>query len=266
MTPQNSIDEPRGPGRPRAFDRQVAVDAAMKLFWERGFEGTSFDELISAMGISPSSFYNAFNSKEQLYKEATQCYLDGPSKWFARALSEESHVKKAFERLVESTAIAFTRDELPTGCMISLAGAHVPPSLTSVRESMVSYRAMAEQLLAERLKKGIAQGQLPPDTDAKLLASFFGTVFRGMAVQARDGKSRKRLLEIGQMAMKAWPAPHKPNSSARVRAPTGGQSSTRAKRQRRRWKATAGHPNAARRRRSRFLNPRSPKTAVAKEG
>jgi hypothetical protein len=95
---------------------------------------------------------------------------------------------------------------------------------------MVSYRAMAEQLLAERLKKGIAQGQLPPDTDAKLLASFFGTVFRGMAVQARDGKSKKRLLEIGQMAMKAWPAAHKPNSSARVRAPTGGPSSTRAKR------------------------------------
>jgi AcrR family transcriptional regulator len=186
----------------------------MKLFWERGFEGTSFEELISAMGISPSSFYNAFNSKAQLYKEATQCYLDGPSRWFARALSEESHVKKAFERLVESAAIAFTRDDLPAGCMISLAGTHVPPSLTSVREGMVSYRAMAEQLLAERLKKGIAQGQLPADTDAKLLAGFFGTVFRGMAVQARDGRSRKRLLEIGRMAMKAWPAAHKPNSSA----------------------------------------------------
>ena len=68
--------------------------------------------------------------------------------------------------------------------------------------------------MAERLKKGIAQSQLPPDTDAKLLASFFATVFRGMAVQARDGKSRKRLLEIGQVAMKAWPAAHKPNSSA----------------------------------------------------
>jgi AcrR family transcriptional regulator len=230
MPPQNSIDGPRKPGRPRAFDRQIALDAAMRLFWERGFEGTSFDELISAMDISPSSFYNAFKSKEQLYKEATQYYIDGPGEWFARALSEEGDVKKAFERLVESAAIALTRDDLPAGCMISLTGTHMPPSLTSVRKTVVSYRAMGEQLLAERLKEGIAQGQLPPDTDAKLLASYFGTVLRGMAVQARDGKSRKRLRDIGQMAMKAWPAPHKPNSSARASAATRCRSSTRAKR------------------------------------
>jgi len=54
------------------FDRAVALQVAQKLFWERGYEGTSFDELIAAMGISASSFYNSFGSKEALYCEATR--------------------------------------------------------------------------------------------------------------------------------------------------------------------------------------------------
>jgi AcrR family transcriptional regulator len=185
----------------------------MKLFWERGFEGTSFDDLTSTMGINPSSFYNAFGSKEQLYKEATQYYLGRPSEWFSRALSEEQDVRVAFERLVESTAIEFTQDDLPAGCMISLAGTHVPPSLSSLRETMISYRSMAEKMMAERLKQGVEQGQIPATTDVDMLARYFGTVFRGMAVQARDGKSRESLLEIGRMALNAWPANPMPSRS-----------------------------------------------------
>jgi AcrR family transcriptional regulator len=213
MMQKNNTEGQRRPGRPRAFDRQTALRAAMKLFWEQGFEGTSFDDLTSTMGINPSSFYNAFGSKELLYKEALQYYLDSPSEWFSRALSEEQDVRIAFERLVESTATEFTRDDLPAGCMISLAGTHVPPSLDSLRETMISYRSMAEKMMAARLKQGVKQGQIPSTTDVDLLASYFGTVFRGMAVQARDGKSRESLQKIGRMALERlacqsddWPA------------------------------------------------------------
>jgi AcrR family transcriptional regulator len=160
MMRKNNTEGPRRPGRPRAFDRQTALRAAMKLFWEQGFEGASFDDLTSTMGINPSSFYNAFGSKELLYKEALQYYLDSPSEWFSRALSEEQDVRIAFERLVESTATEFTRDDLPAGCMISLAGTHVPPSLDSLRDTMISYRSMAEKMMAERLKQGVKQGQI----------------------------------------------------------------------------------------------------------
>jgi len=68
-------------------NRGEALTRAMQLFWERGFEGTSFDELIAVMGISPSSFYNSFGRKERLYQEATETYLAVSDVWFPRELS-----------------------------------------------------------------------------------------------------------------------------------------------------------------------------------
>lgn len=196
----------RGRGRPRGFDRQRALQEAMKLFWDQGYEGTSFDDLTAAMCISPSSFYNSFGSKEQLYREAMTCYISGPGSWFARILSETTATRAAFERLIEVGADRLTSDDLPCGCMVSLEGTHLPPSLDSVREALTAYRAVSEKMLVDRLRRGVESGDVPPDTDINALAAFFSAVFRGMAVQARDGASRDRLLEIGRVAMRAWPA------------------------------------------------------------
>ncbi|WP_428485890.1 TetR/AcrR family transcriptional regulator [Rhodopila sp.] len=195
----------RGRGRPQGFDRETALQQAMTLFWERGYEGTTFDELIAAMGISPSSFYNSFGSKERLYQAAIDHYITCASCWFGRVLSEATTTRTAFERLLDAAAAEFTRDDRPAGCMISLEGTHLPPALASVRGRLMAHRAMSEQALAERLRRGVMSGDLPADTDVEVLAAFFSALFRGIAVQARDGASRERLMAIGRVAMRAWP-------------------------------------------------------------
>src|ERR1700729_2058845 len=178
----------RGRGRPAVFDRDLALREAMRLFWERGYEGTSFDELIAAMGISASSFYNSFGSKEALYCEATRSYLEWAGQWFFAILNDPSiDTRTAFAHLFEATAEEFTRGDHPLGCMVSLAGTHCSPGMTNIR-------------------KGIAKGDVPEATDAKMLAAYYSAVARGLAVQARDGASRKTLVEIGRLAMRAWPA------------------------------------------------------------
>ena len=197
----------RGRGRPAVFDRAVALQAAMKLFWERGYEGTSFDELIAAMGISPSSFYNSFGSKEALYCEATRSYLEWAGQWFFAILNDPSiDTRTAFAHLFEATAEEFTRGDHPLGCMISLAGTHCPPGMTNIRDMMAEHRAFSESAMAERIHKGIARGDVPEGTDAKMLAAYYSAVARGLAVQARDGATREKLAEIGHLAMRAWPA------------------------------------------------------------
>lgn len=206
-TPKNK-KSPRKRGRPQAFDRQLALDAAMRLFWEGGYEGTSFADLIAAMGISASTFYNSFGSKEQLYNEAVQHYLSGPNgARLGAILSGPDDTRTTFARIIDEVAREFTDPVSPTGCMISLAGTHVSPQLHSIRETMTKYRAGFEQMLVDRLQRGLAVGDLPPDTDIVQLASFFGTLFRGMAVQARDGKSQEHLRGLAQVAMRAWPSP-----------------------------------------------------------
>jgi AcrR family transcriptional regulator len=197
----------RGRGRPVVFDRAVALNRAMKLFWERGYEGTSFDDLIAAMGISASSFYNSFGSKEELYCEATKAYLEWAGQWFNAILHDPSiDTRTAFARLFESTAEEFTRGDHPPGCMISLAGTHCSPGMTSIRDMMAEHRAFSESAMAERMRNGVANGDMPEDTDCDMLAAYYSAVARGLAVQARDGASREKLAEIGRLAMRAWPA------------------------------------------------------------
>jgi AcrR family transcriptional regulator len=196
----------RGRGRPAVFDRAVALQAAMKLFWERGYEGTSFDDLIAAMGISASSFYNSFSSKEALYCEATQSYLQWAGQWFFAILNDPStDTKTAFARLFEATAEEFTRGDHPLGCMISLAGTHCSPGMSNIRDMMAEHRAFSESAMAERIRNGIASGDVPRDTDCDMLAAYTSAVARGLAVQARDRASRAKLSEIGRLAMRAWP-------------------------------------------------------------
>ena len=178
----------------------------MSLFWERGYEGTTFDGLLTCMSISASSFQNAFGSKRGLYQAATKLYLLEKAAFLEESLASTSDTRQAFETLIENTADAFTEGGgMPAGCMISLAGTHAAPACDPIRDIMVAQRALSERLMTERLQAGIDRGELPAGTDPAALAAFFGTVFRGMAVQARDGASRDKLLEIGHLAMRVWP-------------------------------------------------------------
>jgi AcrR family transcriptional regulator len=205
----------RARGRPKTFDRSVALHQAMKLFWERGYVGTSFDDLIAVMGISPSSFYNTFGSKEQLYHEATEAYMAQSGEWFTAILDAPTDTRTTFDRLLKAAAREFTREDLPAGCMISLACTHVPPALDSVRDMMATYRCEAQAAIADRIQRGIEEGDVPNSTNVQALAAFYSALSKGMAVLARDGATQDHLLEIAEIGMRAWPSapPQQPKST-----------------------------------------------------
>lgn len=202
----------RGRGRPPGFDRARALQQAMLLFWDRGYEGTSFDALIAAMGISPSSFYNSFTSKERLYQEVIEAFVDGFGRDFLQDLENGPDTRAAFARLFDRLAHGFTSPDHPPGCMISLAATHGPPVLDGLHAMMARHRLAGQTAMAERIRRGIADGDLPADTDATALAGYFNALARGMAVAARDGAGLAQLQQIAALGLRAFPPSPEPGN------------------------------------------------------
>lgn len=164
----------------------------MRLFWERGYDGTSISDLTDAIGIAPPSLYAAFGDKRTLFEEAADLYQQQPDSFATRAL-EEPNTRRAIARLLHDAAIEYTRSGQPRGCMIlsePLLGTH---------------RQRSRATLIERLRQGQAARDLPADTDLGSLANYITAVLAGLSSQARDGATRNDLIDVAEEAMRAWP-------------------------------------------------------------
>lgn len=196
----------RGRGRPRTFDQNEALDRAMRVFWERGYEGASLDVLLTEMQISPSSLYSVFGDKEALFLAAIDRYLSGPGGYFEPILRADLSAREAFRQLGEAVAVELTTEGRPAGCMLSLALNHASPAAEPAQAEVQKRRTGSLQAFQTRLDRALVGGELPAGTDTLELARFYLTVFQGMSVQARDGASRESLLATAAAAARAWPA------------------------------------------------------------
>jgi AcrR family transcriptional regulator len=194
----------RGRGRPRGFDRDAALSRAMELFWERGYDETSLDDLTRAMRINPSSLYATFGDKEQLYRAALSRYLESRRKYVWHVLDDPVPTRRALRKVLEAAAGEITRPGQPAGCMLSLAIMHGCPQTADLRASISKLREKSRAAVQARIEKGKASGDMPRRADSPALARYFLSVLQGMSVQARDGASRRELLAIARVAMRAF--------------------------------------------------------------
>jgi AcrR family transcriptional regulator len=192
-------------GRPRSFDRQEALCAALRVFRERGYEGTSITDLQKALGgLSPPSLYAAFGSKEELFKEAVELYTSHTRAAAERALSEAPDTKAAIDGLLRATVIGTTEPGEPRGCLLVQGAIACSPSSEGVQRYLHDLRRTTHRVVAKRLKAGQAAGDLPAGVDIAAVASFYTTLIHGIAIQARDGASRPSLMGVVDCAMAAW--------------------------------------------------------------
>ncbi|HKX41218.1 MAG TPA: TetR/AcrR family transcriptional regulator, partial [Burkholderiaceae bacterium] len=216
---------PKPRGRPLSFDRDAALENAMHVFWERGYEAASISDLTAAMGITPPSLYTAFGDKEKLFLEAIERYALGPGSAGPRALAEEPTARGAIERWLLEAADELTRPCHPKGCMVVMATTNCSVAAERVQTALAKRRAAAMATVKSRIQSGVEQGELPADTDAKVLANFYSTVYQGMSMQAKDGASRASLLATAEAAMRAWPVAAAPE---RAHAAPAGAARRRA--------------------------------------
>jgi TetR/AcrR family transcriptional regulator, copper-responsive repressor len=193
-------------GRPRSFDREAALQRAIKVFWKHGYEATSINDLTHAMGINPPSLYAAFGDKEKLFMEVVDHYVEERRAAVMRAFAEPT-ARRAVERWLTEAANALAQDRVPRGCLLVMSDTNCSAQSRHVQEALASRRASMTKLLKSRIDRGVKEGDVPGGTDTASLADFYSVVLQGMVMLARDRPLRKSLLAAVQTAMRAWPEP-----------------------------------------------------------
>ncbi|WP_328551165.1 TetR/AcrR family transcriptional regulator [Streptomyces sp. NBC_00358] len=198
----------------RAFDRDEALEVALREFWQYGYETTSIASLTRAMGINPPSLYAAFGDKRQLFSEVVQRYAHTHGSYGTRALAEPT-ARGAVETLLRLAAAEYTDPTHPPGCLVINGATNCTPAAEDVKAELRAFREGTKHALKEKINADIDAGRLPEGADAGALAMFYAAVIQGMSTQACDGADREDLERVAETALNAWPAsaPHETRST-----------------------------------------------------
>lgn len=196
----------RGRGRPRGFDREEALDAAMRLFWERGYEGTSIRDLTKVMGLTSPSLYQTFGGKAPLFAEAVERYAASHASFWKYLDGAESTALMAVGRWLVAAATMFTDPSHPNGCMIVSAAVNSSAGSAEIFDLLFCRRKEIALRLERKIQAGVDSGELRIDTDVRQLAWFYATVYQGMSRQAQDGAPIGSLMATVQNSLRAWPS------------------------------------------------------------
>ncbi len=191
-------------GRPREFDADAALDAAVAVFWKKGYEEATIDDLTAAMGINRPSLYAAFGNKEELFRKALDRYANGAAVYVRKAL-ERPTAREAAEELLRGSIDLLTDPKNPGGCLVVQSALPCGSATDAVHRELTAVRRAGLELIRKRMDEARRDGDLPADADCATIARYLATVMHGLAVQAAGGATRRELTRVANWALRNWP-------------------------------------------------------------
>jgi AcrR family transcriptional regulator len=190
--------------RPRVFDIEEAVQTATVMFWKNGYEQTSVADLTEEMGITPPSFYFAFESKDGLFRKVIEHYATTYLGFMGNAFRQPT-ARGVAETMLYGCADVYSNPSNPQGCLIMNCSLPSSETTVQVRQELATLRKARRAKLRKRFQEAKASGDLPSDSDPEELARFVMCIGWGLAVEAQSGASKRDLYRIVSRAMQAWP-------------------------------------------------------------
>ncbi|MBO2449381.1 TetR/AcrR family transcriptional regulator [Actinomadura barringtoniae] len=192
-------------GRTREFDTDVVVAGAMEVFWRRGYEATSIQDLVEATGIGRGSLYAAFGSKDGLYEEALRRYAGQSTAGLIAQLDRDEPVREVLRDLLMGLVDDTLADPGRKGClMTNTAVERLPRDAVAGRIVGGAFDTIAEAVTVT-LRRARDKGELPQDADVTALADFIVATIQGLRVHGKTGADRRRLGSIVDVALQALP-------------------------------------------------------------
>jgi AcrR family transcriptional regulator len=188
-------------GRPIGFDKDAALEAAMLLFWQRGYEGTSMADLTQAMGLNPSSIYAAFGDKHALFQLAVKRYMEMRAQYAGKALEEPS-LEKVVRALFDNTVAFLTTPGHPPTCMTLAGSVGCSLDASPARDIMTEIRKQNEVAMRERFLQARKSGELSKDVNVDDYTRYLSSILAGLSIQAANGSTKAELKRTANMALR----------------------------------------------------------------
>lgn len=192
-------------GRPRKFDINQALDAAMITFWRYGYQATSLDDLTQAMGINRPSLYATFGDKEQLFLRTVDRYAEQYGAPATAVLDEYTHARDAIRAFFNTVITQLTDTRLPPGCLRVNSTLECIGVNETIQRKLVEQQLHLEETFLRCLQRAQDEGQISSQEDIQALACFFAGTVNSLVVRASVEADADRLQQMVDIAMRVWP-------------------------------------------------------------
>ena len=188
--------------RPKAFNRDDALAAAMEVFWRTGYERASLDVLLKAMGISKQSLYDTFGDKRGLYLKALSHYRELTLTSMRTLFASVGSTRDGFSRLLLGLS-AESEEQHARGCLLLSANLERGTSDAEIARFLRENQAAVEKIFANAIAQGQSRRELSSTLDPQSLARFFAVTIQGMRAMARLKSDRRALRQVARVALAA---------------------------------------------------------------
>lgn len=189
--------------RPKAFDTDMAVDQAMQVFWTQGYKATSLTDLISAMGISKSSFYETFGSKHDLFLATVDRYAQTITSQIGSAANMDAPAKKIIRALFDRAVQRMVDQESRRGCYLNNCAVEVSVFDGDAAQRVSGGLEIMEDAFFELVKRGQREGTVGVRHDARAMARFLTASLNGILVIGKANQDEEALYDIVDVALAA---------------------------------------------------------------
>ncbi len=185
--------------RTKDFEPQEALDAAMYLFWRKGYEAAAMRELLDAMSIGRGSFYGTFGDKHALFLAALDRFREVRTSWIEEVLEESG--LEAIEEVFRRSVDGLVESEMRRGCLLANSAVELAPHDPEVAGRISRYIGRSEDVFESALTRAREAGEISADSDLKALARFLVNTLHGLRVLARAGSDREVLDDAVSVAL-----------------------------------------------------------------
>jgi AcrR family transcriptional regulator len=190
---------PRTRGRPRSFDETGALEKATQVFWSKGYDGVTIDDLVIGMGVGRPSLYAIFGDKRKIFLRVLKAYAQRKGASAAKALLSPQRLRYSIAGFLRFAVESATEKGSAPGCLLICVAPLVDDA--EVRQFLKDAAADGAALVESRFRDGVAAGEIPPDFPVAVRAVQVTDFARGLTMRAQIGTPRKTLLKDAEAAV-----------------------------------------------------------------